>query len=84
MAEKKCQANNYSNWVNWCNEQEIFKKGVIDIKDTLVTEKNHYGETMQARIFHVKHNKPDLVNQHHKHLVMFMDANFLRSAGSMN
>jgi hypothetical protein len=69
---KNNTTNTHSNWMNWHYEQEVFKNPNLSIRDTMVSATNHYGEPMQAHVFHVQNDKPSHPKQHHKHLVMFI------------
>ena len=64
--------NTHSNWMNWHHEQQVFKDANLSIRDTMVTATNHYGEPMQAHVYHVQNANPSHPKQHHKHLVMFV------------
>ena len=62
----------YKTWLNWHFEQEIFCNPDITLTDTVVNSTSHYGEPMQAHVFHLKNNNPDHKGHGHKHLVMFV------------
>ncbi len=62
----------YKTWVNWHFEQEVFCDPNITLTDTVVNSTSHYGEPMQAHVFHLKNNNPDHKGHGHKHLVMFV------------
>lgn len=62
----------YKAWQNWHYEQEVFCDPNLVLTDTMVTTTNHYGDPMQAHVFHLKNHNPAHKGQGHKHLVMFV------------
>ncbi len=64
--------NSHSNWMNWHHEQQVFKDPNLSFRDTMVAATNHYGEPMQAHVYHVQNANPSHPKQHHKHLIMFV------------
>ena len=70
--KKHNKSASYYAWKNWHYEQEVFKNPDITLKDTMVDTINHYGDPIQAHVYHLKNKRPRHNPNSNKHLVMFL------------